>query len=127
LIEGWRRLAVGWGEDLRWPLAGRIWMLSSFGKYIPGKVWAMAGMVTLSERHGKSGKVTLAAAIVMQALGVGAGLAVASVTIGPLIRQWNENAGTAMLLMGAAVAGLLVAVGSRPVIDRLWKVARRDG
>lgn len=127
LIEGWRRLVVGWGEPLRWPLAGRIWMLSSFGKYIPGKVWAMAGMVAMSERHGVSGKVALASAIVMQALGVGAGLAVAAVTIGPLIRDWNENAGTAMLLLGAAVAGLLIAVGSRPVIDGLWKVARREG
>jgi len=127
LIEGWRRLAIGWGVALPWRLAGRIWMLSSFGKYLPGKVWAAAGMVTMSERAGVSGKVTLAAAVVMQALGIGAGVAVASLAAGPLLTEWYPDAGRATILIGVAVAGMLLVVGNRTVLRKLWKLARRTG
>ncbi len=127
LIEGWRRIAVGWGAPLHWPLAGRIWMLSSFGKYLPGKVMAMAGMVALSERSGISGKVTLAAAIVMQVLGVGAGLAVAALTLGPAINDFNPNAGAAMTLLGLVAVGVLIAVGNRRFLDWVWPRIRRQG
>lgn len=127
LIEAWRRLAIGWGVRLPWRLAGRIWMLSSFGKYLPGKVWAAAGMVTMSERAGISGKVTLAAAIVMQALGIGAGVAVLAFATGPLVEEWYPNAGPAMVLLGIAVAGMLLVVGNRSLLQRFWGLARRTG
>lgn len=127
LIEGWRRLAIGWGVRLPWRLAGRIWMLSSFGKYIPGKLWAAAGMVAMSERAGVSGKVTLAAAVVMQALGIGAGVAVAALTIGPVMRQERPDAGAGMILIGLAITGMLLAIGNRWVLGRLWRLSRRPG
>ncbi len=126
LIEGWRRIAAGWGAPLHWPLAGRIWMLSSFGKYLPGKVMAMAGMVALSERSGISGKVTLASAVVMQVLSVGTGIAVAALTLGPAINAFNPNAGAAMTLLGLVAVGVLVAVGNRSFLKWVWPRIRRD-
>ncbi len=127
LIEGWRRMVTGWGVALRWPLAGRIWILASFGKYLPGKLWAIAGMAVLSERAGVNGKVTTAAAIVMQVLAIGTGLAVAALAIGPAIKAWNPDAGMAMTLLGVVVLGALAAVASRRVITTLWTLARREG
>jgi uncharacterized membrane protein YbhN (UPF0104 family) len=84
-------------------------------------------MVTMSERAGISGKVTLAAAIVMQALVIGAGIAVAALTIGPVMREERPDAGAAMILIGLAITGLLLAIGNRRVLGRLWRLARRPG
>jgi hypothetical protein len=127
LIEGWRRIAWGWGARMDWRLGGRIWMLSSFAKYIPGKVWAAASMVTMSERAGVHGASTLAAAVVMQVLGVGTGVAVAALTVGPEIRSLYADAGAAMTLLGVVSAGMLLLVGNRSVLRYVWLVARREG
>jgi hypothetical protein len=127
LIEGWRRIAVGWGAKLHWPTAGSIWMLSSFGKYLPGKVMAIAGMVALSERAGISSKLTVGAAVVMQVLSVGAGVAVAALTLGPSVRETHPSAGTAMVILGLITVATLVAVSSRAVSARVWRLVRKRG
>jgi uncharacterized membrane protein YbhN (UPF0104 family) len=121
LIEGWRRIAVGWGADLHWPAAGRIWVLASFGKYIPGKVYAIASMVALSQRAGISGKLTVGAAVVMQVLSVGSGVAVAALMLGPAINDQHRYAGVAMVVLGLITLVTLIAIGSRTVSARLWR------
>jgi hypothetical protein len=127
LIEGWRRIALGWGAKLYWPTAGSIWMLSSFGKYLPGKVMAIAGMVALSERAGISSKFTLGAAVVMQVLSVGAGVAVAALTLGPAVNDEYPYAGVVMMALGVITLLTMVAVGNRSVSARIWQLARTKG
>jgi hypothetical protein len=102
-------------------------MLSSFGKYLPGKVMAIAGMVALSERAGISGKPTVGAAIVMQVLNIGTGVAAAALTLGPEVTKTHPYAAVAMLLLGVVTLGTLLAVGNRTVSSALWKLARRPG
>lgn len=126
LIEGWRRIAVGWGARLHWPTAGSIWMLSSFGKYLPGKVMAIAGMVALSERVGISSKFTLGAAVVMQVLSVGAGVAVAALTLGPAVNDEHPYAGIIMMALGVITLLTMVAVANRSVSDRIWRLTRTE-
>ena len=46
-IESWRRMLAGWGPRLGWRESARVWVLSSMGKYLPGKVWAVAGIWVL--------------------------------------------------------------------------------
>ena len=127
LIEGWRRIAVGWGAKLHWPTAGSIWMLSSFGKYLPGKVMAIAGMVALSERAGISSKFTVGAAVVMQVLSVGTGVAVAALTLGTAVNDVRPYAGIVMMALGIITLLTMIAVGNRSVSDRIWKLARTKG
>lgn len=127
LIEGWRRIAVGWGAKLYWPTAGSIWMLSSFGKYLPGKVMAIAGMVALSERAGISGRLTVGAAVVMQVLSVGAGVLVSVVMLGPAVNDSHPYAGLIMMGLGVITLLTLVAVGNRSVSTRVWHLARTKG
>src|SRR4051794_34383087 len=50
LIEAWRRVVLSMGETLRFSAAVRIWFLASLGKYVPGKVWAVAGAAVLARR-----------------------------------------------------------------------------
>lgn len=73
LAESWRRMLGGWGPRLRWPDAARIWVLSSMGKYLPGKVWAIAGMAVLAQRRGVPAWSATASAILLQVVSIGTG------------------------------------------------------
>ena len=75
LIEAWRRVVLGMGETLAFFAAVRIWFLASLGKYVPGKVWAMAGAAVLAQRAGVDPSVAVAGALVLQALAIASGAA----------------------------------------------------
>ena len=48
LISAWRGLVTAWGQSMTLRSAARIWIVSSLGKYLPGKVWSIAGMAVMS-------------------------------------------------------------------------------
>ena len=50
LIAAWRQMLTGWGQRLDPWGAARIWTVSNLGKYVPGKVWALAGMAFMAQR-----------------------------------------------------------------------------
>ena len=51
-IESWRRILAGWGQHLAFGPAARTWSLANLGRYVPGKVWSVAGLVVLAQRAG---------------------------------------------------------------------------
>src|SRR5207247_10638935 len=51
-IESWRRMLRGWDQRLPYTQAARAWTVANLGRYIPGKVWSVAGLVVLAERAG---------------------------------------------------------------------------
>jgi hypothetical protein len=108
-------------------VAARIWILSSFGRYLPGKLWAIAGMAVMTERAGASGKVATAAAIVMQLLAIGTGVGAAAIAAGPLIEAAQPGAGAAMTILGLVAVGALAMVGSAATLQLMWRVLRREG
>jgi hypothetical protein len=79
LIAAWRLMLRGWGQQIgRWQ-AARIWTVSSLGKYVPGKVWAVTGMALMARDVGVAPAAATASAIVLQALAIGSGALVAGV------------------------------------------------
>jgi uncharacterized membrane protein YbhN (UPF0104 family) len=44
-VESWRRILAGWGQRLGFRAAARVWSLANLGRYVPGKVWSVAGLV----------------------------------------------------------------------------------
>jgi uncharacterized membrane protein YbhN (UPF0104 family) len=76
LIESWRRILVGWGQSLSFRSASRIWFLANLGRYIPGKVWSVAGMVVLAQREGVEPWAATASAVAVQAIGIGTAVAI---------------------------------------------------
>jgi len=78
-IQSWRCLLAGWGETLSPGTAARIWFLANLGRYVPGKVWSVAGMVVLARDAGVDGWVATASAFAVQALGLGTAVAVVAV------------------------------------------------
>jgi len=71
---------LGWNQKLAPSEAGRIWALSSLGKYVPGKIWAVAGMVVMAQRAGVRPVAAAGSALVMQLLAMGTGAAVVALT-----------------------------------------------
>jgi hypothetical protein len=122
LIEAWRRVVLSMGERLPFWTAVRIWFLASLGKYVPGKVWAVAGAAVLARRAGVDPSVAVAGALVLQALALGSGAVVVAFTA----RHAFQTAGQGMLPIAAAVL-LVCMVGiavlaSQPLLNRISRL-----
>jgi hypothetical protein len=76
LIAAWRAVLLGWGERLAYRDAARIWCLSNLARYVPGRVWQVAGMATLAHRAGVSPWAAAGSAVVVQLLAVATGAVV---------------------------------------------------
>ncbi len=122
LIEAWRRVVLSMGERLAFLPAARIWFLASLGKYVPGKVWAIAGAAVLAQRAGVDPAVAVAGAIVLQVLALASGAAVVAITA----REAFQAIGPEATPLAAAVIllsiGGVAALTSQPLLDR---IARR--
>jgi glycosyltransferase 2 family protein len=122
LIEAWRRVVLSMGERLAFLPAVRIWFLASLGKYIPGKVWAIAGAAVLAQRAGVDPSAAVAAALVLQALALTSGAAAVALTA----REAFQAAGPgvlpiAALVIAASLAGI-AALSSQPLLDRISRL-----
>jgi hypothetical protein len=119
LIEAWRRVVLSMGERLGFAPAVRIWFLASLGKYVPGKVWAVAGAAVLAQRAGVDPSVAVAGALVLQALAIASGAVAVALTA----REAFQAAGPGMVPLAAAVLVLsftgIAALASQPLLDRV--------
>ncbi len=122
LILAWRTMLIGWGQRLDGWTAARIWTVSSLGKYLPGKVWAVAGMALLARRAGVAAWAATASAVVMQVLAIGTGAVVASLTGARALETAHESAGLVLWLL---VAGAVVGVALLLWPPILGQVLRR--
>lgn len=119
LIEAWRRMLAGWGDHLAYARAARIWVLSSLGKYVPGKVWAIAGMALMARDAGVSGWAASASAVILQLLAIGTGGLVAALAGGASLEAAHHGAQGYLVAGGILLAAGLLALGSPAVTGRL--------
>jgi hypothetical protein len=126
LIVAWRVMLAGWGQRLDGWGAARIWTVSSLGKYLPGKVWAVAGMALMAQRAGVAPWAATGSAVVLQVLAIGTGAAIAGLTGHRAIEAAHPGSQVALLLL---VVASLVGVGLLlwpPVLRRLLRLAAPD-
>ena len=97
-IESWRRIIAGWGQRIRFGPAARAWSLANLGRYVPGKVWSVAGLVVLARQAGVEAGPAAASAFVVQALALGTGAAVVAAA--------TPHAAPPLRLVVAGLAGL---------------------
>jgi glycosyltransferase 2 family protein len=123
LIAAWRTMLAGWGQRLDAWTAARIWTVSSLGKYLPGKVWAVAGMALMAQRAGIAPWAATGSAVVLQVLAIGTGAAVAGLTGREAIEAAHRGAGSVLgLLVAGAVVGVALLLWP-PVLRRLLHFA----
>ncbi|PYO95711.1 MAG: hypothetical protein DMD62_00640 [Gemmatimonadetes bacterium] len=101
-IESWRQMLRGWDQRLRYLDGARAWTLANLGRYIPGKVWSVAGLVVLAERAGVRRSAAAVSAFAMQAVVLGTGVFLTAIA--------TPHAASPVLL-GASVLGALVLIG----------------
>jgi len=104
VIAVWMFLLGSYGERLSPGHAYRIYFRSNLGKYLPGKVWQLAGMVFLCSEIGIPARKSLAASLYNTGIAVLTGLAIFLITIpvsmtGPVVgRHWQYVFAAVMLL-----------------------------
>ena len=101
LIDSWRRILGGYDHPLPFPVAARIWILSNFGKYLPGSLWIVAGMAVMAKGEGVRATAAVTSAAIMQALALVSGMVVGAFAPGAL---------AALPAWGVWVAGGLAVV-----------------
>jgi uncharacterized membrane protein YbhN (UPF0104 family) len=117
-IEVWRRVVGTMGYSLRWAQAARITTVSNLGKYLPGKVWTIAGAAMMAQQEGVAAGAAVAAAILLQGLAVSSGVAAAALLGRSLLDTLSPELWVGMKALGAvAIAGtFLLAI---PAVVRL--------
>ncbi|HTT67039.1 MAG TPA: lysylphosphatidylglycerol synthase domain-containing protein [Gemmatimonadales bacterium] len=115
-IESWRRLLAGWGQRLRFAAGARIWFLANLGRYVPGKVWSVAGMVVLAEREGVQRWASAASAVAVQAVGIGTAAALVAAATP---HAYSPVRVAAAALLGLGTVALLAWKGALPRVGRL--------
>lgn len=122
LIWGWRAVLHGWRQYIRAVDAARIWCLSSLGKYIPGKVWSIAGMAAMAEKQGVSGVAAIGSAVIMQLVSLATGAVVALMFTGTVVLDRvlapYTPYGSLLAFAGAATAMLCSVALTLPSLTR---------
>jgi hypothetical protein len=114
LIESWRRMLAGWGPLLPFRDAARVWVVSSMGKYIPGKVWAIAGMALLAQRRGVPPWAATASALLLQVVSIGTGALIVGLTGAAALEARLPGSTVALwALIAGSTAGLLLIMAPR--------------
>lgn len=70
LIKIWLSLLKKVGSGLIFWKMFKIWFISNIGKYLPGKIWTVVGMIYLLEKEGVPKRKGLTTSIIGQALSV---------------------------------------------------------
>jgi hypothetical protein len=127
LIESWRRMLAGWGPLLGWWESARVWVISSMGKYIPGKVWAIAGMALLAQRRGVPPWAATASAVLLQVVSIATGVLIVGMTGIAALEERRPGSTVALgLLLAGSVAGLILVL-SPTVSGRLLRLVSPGG
>lgn len=119
-VGSWTRVLTGWGARLAYGTGARIWCVANLGRYIPGKVWSVAGLVVMAGRAGVDAWTAAASAVAIQALGLGTAVALVAAT-----GLSGESAVRLTLagVAGAATIGVLVWPWATKQVTRILRPA----
>ncbi len=121
----WGSMFRATGGRTRLPEAAAVWLGSNLGRYLPGKIWQVTGLVGYVRAHGDSGAGALATLLVFQSviLATGAGIGVAALGTAAF-----EGLGLWPVLLGAlCVAGALAPPVLRLVVKLGHRLLREPG
>ena len=124
LSGAWRSMVSSWGYHLLWWTATRIWLLSSMGKYIPGKIWAVAGMAVMAKKEGVPPWASTGSAIILQILALSTGALVVAATGSGMLNGAGDPRlqGPVFLLVGGGSLLLVLLALWPPFLTRVTQL-----
>ncbi len=81
MASNWRRLIAGFGHQLPLRKAFRVFYLSDMGRYIPGKIWPLLGILYLTKKEGIPPEQATASFILVQIFAIPASLLLFAVAL----------------------------------------------
>lgn len=117
--ESWRQALIGWNQRVPRMEIARIWFLANLGRYLPGKLWSLAGMIVLAGRHGVPAWAAATSAVVLQAVGLGTALALVAAILP------DAETGLRLGLAIAVAGGTILGVASPAVMGTVRKLSPR--
>jgi hypothetical protein len=118
-VESWRRVLAGWRQALPYRVAVRAWCLANLARYLPGKLWSVAGLVVMVQRAGVAPWAATASAVVAQALALGTGVAVVAFALPT--DALGPRLGLALLI----ALGVMLAPGSAKLMRLAGRIMPR--
>lgn len=124
LIAGWNAVVRGWGDRLPYLAAARIWCLSNLARYLPGRVWQIAGMAGMAKEAGVSPWAAAGSAVVVQLLNIATGTLVTFAFAPSFGSPWLVALGG--IATAAVAAALAWPAGARGVSNLLKRLTGRE-
>jgi uncharacterized membrane protein YbhN (UPF0104 family) len=103
----WKLILERLGATLSYRKSYRIYYLSQLGRYIPGKIWSVLGLVYLSHNEGVSKGISATSVVVQLALQIVSGVIVFAITL-PFWRNSGAETGLYGLIVLLPVGLILV-------------------
>jgi hypothetical protein len=128
LIQSWRILVTGWGSQLRFLSAVRIWTIANLGRYIPGKVVSVAALGVLAQKEGVSATAAAGSAILGTLLNIGAGFGVVAFSSSQVLNSVSPGVRLGSIIVTVlSVLGVITAPWILPPISQwLAQKLKRD-
>lgn len=73
-VFAWRFLVLKLGGKIKIKDSLEVWFISNLGRYIPGKIWQLTGLVHLAKKKGVSYQITTTSMVFAQIIFIGLGL-----------------------------------------------------
>ena len=131
LIETLRRILLVWAapseKDNRPQLSflsvARMWSISNFGRYIPGKVWGIGAMAAMAKQAGIPGVAAAGSAVLNTVVNIATGFLVA------LVAGWRSfdeiSKGRTWIGVALVAVAALGLVALPAILPKMLEVARR--
>ncbi|HEY3687349.1 MAG TPA: lysylphosphatidylglycerol synthase transmembrane domain-containing protein [Streptosporangiaceae bacterium] len=120
----WRSLLADLGSRLPARAAGRVFLVSQLGKYLPGSVWPVLAQMELARDHDVPRTRAATASILVMVVNLASGLFVAAVTI-PVFAGDVADRYRWLLLLAPVIVAFLYPRVLNPILARVLRLARR--
>jgi len=120
----WRSLLADLGSRLPARVAGRVFLVSQLGKYVPGSVWPVLAQMELARDHDVPRTRAATASILVMVMNLASGLFVAAVTI-PVFAGDVAVRYRWMLLLAPVILAFLYPRVLNPLLSLVLRVAKR--
>jgi uncharacterized membrane protein YbhN (UPF0104 family) len=128
-IEAWRRAVHDQGWRLSFWKAARIVCVANLGKYVPGRVWAIAGAGLLAKDEGIPSAVAIGITLLLQVVTLATGMIAAAVLAPNELARLGSVTAPVSGALGAMVlasSALLVVPPIREFLDsKVSSIAKR--